>query len=109
MRKHIQVALVLAAAVLACGCGRHVSDRPIQAGKGGAAASTAPGAGAPSTAQGEEQPDSVHTERDPVCGLYVDPKTAPRSDFEGKTYYFCSPEDKAKFDKDPGTYTSQAP
>ena len=48
-------------------------------------------------------------ERDPVCGMFVDPKTSPKSDFEGRTYYFCSLEDKAKFDKDPGNYSSQAP
>lgn len=42
---------------------------------------------------------------DPVCGMKVaDPKTAPRSIYAGKSYYFCSKEDKAKFDKDPGTY-----
>jgi YHS domain-containing protein len=39
---------------------------------------------------------------DPVCGMKVDPKTAPTSTHAGKTYYFCSKEDKAKFDKNPG-------
>ena len=64
---------------------------------------------APNTTMGESQADSVNTERDPVCGMFVDPKTAPKSEHEGKTYYFCSAEDKAKFDKDPGAFTSQAP
>jgi YHS domain-containing protein len=42
---------------------------------------------------------------DPVCGMKVaDPKAAPTSTYAGKTYYFCSKEDKAKFDKNPGAY-----
>lgn len=42
---------------------------------------------------------------DPVCGMKVaDPKTAPTSVHAGKTYYFCSKEDKAKFDKNPAAY-----
>ena len=57
----------------------------------------------------QREPSAVATERDPVCGMFVDPKTAPKSEFEGKTYYFCSLEDKATFDKDPGSYASQAP
>src|SRR5437764_8256501 len=34
----------------------------------------------------------------PVCGMDVDPATAPKSVFKGKSYYFCSPEDKETFD-----------
>ena len=64
---------------------------------------------APNATMGESQADSVSTERDPVCGMFVDPKTAPKSEWEGKTFYFCSLEDKATFDKDPGSYASQAP
>ena len=42
---------------------------------------------------------------DPVCGMKVDPKAAAgTSTHAGKTYYFCSKEDKAKFDKNPGAY-----
>ncbi len=30
--------------------------------------------------------------KDPVCGMEVDPKTAPaKSEYMGKAYYFCSP------------------
>ncbi|OGO21619.1 MAG: YHS domain-containing protein [Chloroflexi bacterium RBG_16_50_9] len=43
---------------------------------------------------------------DPVCGMQVDPKTAPaRSDYMGKTYYFCSPACKKSFDANPTKYT----
>src|SRR5213083_2307539 len=33
-----------------------------------------------------------------VCGMDVDPKIAPKSVFKGKTYYFCSDDDKKTFD-----------
>ena len=62
----------------------------------------------PATSE-QREPTAAATERDPVCGMFVDPKTAPKSTFEDQTFYFCSLEDKAKFDKDPGSYASQAP
>jgi len=37
----------------------------------------------------------------PVCGMDVDPNTAPRSVYKQKTYYFCSQEHKAQFDAAP--------
>lgn len=41
-------------------------------------------------------------EKDPVCGMDVDPKTAAgKSEYQGKTYYFCSTGCKKDFDKDP--------
>ncbi len=44
-------------------------------------------------------------ERDPVCGMTVDPKTAQwKSEYEGKTYYFCAPGCKKEFDRDPGKF-----
>lgn len=44
-------------------------------------------------------------EKDPVCGMDVDPKTAAgKSEYQGKTYYFCSPGCKHSFDKDPEKY-----
>ena len=33
-----------------------------------------------------------------VCGMNVDPATAPKSVYKGKTYYFCSDDDKKTFD-----------
>ncbi len=41
---------------------------------------------------------------DPVCGMEVDPKTAVSATYKGQTYYFCSAEDKTKFEKDPEKY-----
>ncbi len=41
---------------------------------------------------------------DPVCGMEVDAASAPKAMLDGKTYYFCSEADKAKFLKSPSTY-----
>ncbi len=42
---------------------------------------------------------------DPVCGMKIDPATAAaQSTYAGKTYYFCSKDEKAKFDKDPAAF-----
>ena len=40
----------------------------------------------------------------PVCGMDVDPKTAPKSVYKSKTYYFCSDQDKATFDAAPDKF-----
>jgi putative intracellular protease/amidase/YHS domain-containing protein len=42
----------------------------------------------------------------PVCGMAVDPATAPKSVFKGKTYYFCSDDDKKTFDAAPDKFVS---
>jgi Cu+-exporting ATPase len=42
---------------------------------------------------------------DPVCGMTVDPNTAPASmEHEGKKYYFCNPHCAHKFRADPARY-----
>jgi YHS domain-containing protein len=42
---------------------------------------------------------------DPVCQMTVDEKTAAgKSQYNGKTYYFCSASCKAKFDQNPRQY-----
>ncbi len=46
--------------------------------------------------------------KDPVCGMTVDEKTAPaKSDYKGRTYYFCMQGCKRKFDADPEHYLSK--
>jgi putative intracellular protease/amidase/YHS domain-containing protein len=40
----------------------------------------------------------------PVCGMDVDPATAPKSIFKGATYYFCSDDDKKTFDAAPNKF-----
>jgi putative intracellular protease/amidase/YHS domain-containing protein len=42
----------------------------------------------------------------PVCGMDVDPATAPKSVFKGKTYYFCSQADKDQFDATPDEFAT---
>ena len=42
----------------------------------------------------------------PVCGMDVDPKTAPKSLFKGVTYYFCSGDDKKTFDSAPDKFVT---
>jgi len=44
----------------------------------------------------------------PVCGMPVDRDGAPKSDYNGKTYYFCSHSDKDTFDAAPGKYIPTA-
>ncbi len=42
---------------------------------------------------------------DPVCKMVVDEKTAKiKSEYKGKTYYFCAQTCKQKFDKSPDKY-----
>jgi len=44
---------------------------------------------------------------DPVCKMRVDEKTAPsKSEYKGKTYYFCAPGCKMAFDEDPEKWLS---
>jgi len=40
--------------------------------------------------------------KDPVCGMKVGEKKAPaKTEYAGKTYYFCSSVCKTRFDKNP--------
>ena len=45
---------------------------------------------------------------DPVCGMEVNPKAAPaQTQYEGRTYYFCSLECKEEFEKNPQRFAGQ--
>ena len=49
--------------------------------------------------------DETKQEKDPVCGMNVDPKNAvAKSEYNGKKYYFCCTHCKTKFDADPESY-----
>jgi YHS domain-containing protein len=41
---------------------------------------------------------------DPVCHMKVDEKARFRTEFNGKTYYFCSSSCKSRFDSNPSKY-----
>ncbi len=43
--------------------------------------------------------------KDLVCGMEVDEKKAPaKSEYMGRTYYFCAPGCKRAFDANPAKY-----
>ena len=50
-------------------------------------------------------------EKDPVCGMSVDPKTAKGGSFdhEGTRYFFCNPKCKDRFAANPQAYLVKAP
>ncbi len=46
--------------------------------------------------------------KDPVCGMTIEEKDAAgTSTYQGRTYHFCSPACKEKFEKDPGSYVEK--
>jgi P-type Cu+ transporter len=52
-----------------------------------------------------QEKSSILMERDPVCGMSVEPETAPvRVEHAGKAYYFCAPGCAARFEKEPEKY-----
>jgi YHS domain-containing protein len=62
------------------------------------------GAGLPSA---PDPPQDRNTVKDPVCGMSVKPADARfKSEYQGKTYYFCSEGCKQKFDKEPARYAA---
>ncbi|NLE06226.1 MAG: YHS domain-containing protein [Crenarchaeota archaeon] len=43
--------------------------------------------------------------KDPVCNMNVEEKTAIyKTDYNGKTYYFCAASCKSTFEKDPAKF-----
>jgi YHS domain-containing protein len=44
---------------------------------------------------------------DPVCGMEIDTTAAVTATHQGKTYYFCTEDNRAKFLKDPDRYTAK--
>lgn len=56
-------------------------------------------------AQDTPQPVTV---TDPVCKMKIDPaKAKGKTEYKGKTYYFCSDQCKTKFDKEPAKYADK--
>lgn len=56
----------------------------------------------------EDHSASMKKQKDPVCGMDVDPASAKgKSEFGGRTYYFCSTKCKSKFDENPQSYLTQ--
>jgi Cu+-exporting ATPase len=60
-------------------------------------------------AMGASPDEKAKLALDPVCGMSVDPATATaRSDYDGKSYVFCSAGCKSAFDKDPDQFVGRA-
>ena len=54
--------------------------------------------------------EATHFEKDPVCGMNVDPGSAEHSaEYGGRTHYFCSQGCKTKFVADPVSYLGEKP
>ena len=67
------------------------------------------GHGAGRRRAGTDRDASRRLEKDPVCGMNVDPSAAASTvSHIGKTYYFCSRGCAEKFQADPGKYLSTA-
>ena len=47
--------------------------------------------------------------KDPTCGMDVDTETAPKTEYKGKTYYFCCSTCKEVFEKEPEKYVKEEP
>lgn len=46
---------------------------------------------------------------DPICKMEVDEKTAQyKSEYNGKTYFFCAPGCKKTFDENPDKYSDSS-
>ena len=48
-------------------------------------------------------------DKDPVCGMQVNPSQAAERSYRGKMYYFCSLGCAAKFDQGPQRYVAPDP
>ena len=47
---------------------------------------------------------SVVLVEDPVCGKQIDPKAAPREEYKGQMFYFCSEGCEEEFKMSPAAY-----
>jgi YHS domain-containing protein len=49
--------------------------------------------------------EEVTMTKDPVCGMQIDERQASgNADYQGQTYYFCSPGCQQKFEQNPDQY-----
>jgi Cu(I)/Ag(I) efflux system membrane fusion protein len=55
----------------------------------------------------QQKPKEEAKAKDPVCGMTVERATARKTEYHGKTYYFCSEECKRRFEQDPEKYAGK--
>ena len=85
--------------------------QPVQPGAQPQGAAPAPGAAAAAGGHaGHAMPaaGNVALVRDPRCTATVNPETAPRAEYAGQNYYFCSERDRQLFVADPVKYLQGA-
>ena len=82
----------LFAVMMRFGCGAHVMGHAHR--DGGSGAGTRPDAPSPPPARAT----------DPVCGMAIETATATSSVRDGLTYFFCSPDCRDKFERNPAAY-----
>jgi YHS domain-containing protein len=77
------------------------------------AAVAAPQSGSQAPAKPAPKPPPAKVAAAPVCPItgekVADTKTAEKSSFKGKTYYFCCAGCKPMFDKNPAKYVKAEP
>jgi len=47
--------------------------------------------------------------KDLTCGMEVETETSPKTEYKGKTYYFCCSTCKEVFKKEPEKYVKEEP
>lgn len=58
--------------------------------------------------KGTEPKEEARAIRDPVCGMELEPEMAySKTDYAGKTFYFCSKKCETEFKKNPEKYASE--
>src|SRR5690242_19058059 len=56
----------------------------------------------------DHEPRAPKTERDPVCGMHVDPTVTPhRAEHAGQRYFFCGAKCRERFVAEPDRYLSE--
>ena len=78
-----------------------MKDMPAMQDMAGMSSKAQQDGSAPAATQQTPRMATSLRELERVCGQKLDPRTAPKSTYNGKTYYFCSPEDKTRFDQNP--------
>ncbi len=54
---------------------------------------------------GSKPQEQARLVKDVVCGMEINPEEAAgQSEYQGKTFYFCAPGCKRKFDANPQQY-----
>ncbi len=84
-----------------------MKDMPAMKDMPGMASEARQDGSAPAATQPTPRMAKSFRELERVCGQKIDPRTAPKSTYNGKTDYFCSAEDKTQFDQSPEQFVGE--